>query len=994
MNDTRNARGSVWHRWDPHLHGPGTLRNNQFGQADPWEGYLQAIEKSDPPIRALGVTDYYTLSVYEEIAKRKAAGRLPKVDLIFPNIEMRFGIGTGANSPINFHLLVSPDDPNHVAEIKRFLKALTFEAHHDTFRCEHSDLVRLGRAHNASLIDDGALSEGANQFKVSLDQLRAELKRNIWAQENILIAVASGTGDGTAGLQNDASLTTLRREIERIAHIIFDSNSKARKFWLGQGVLDLEELEVSYGGPKPCLHGCDAHSSEAIITAAPERNCWIKGDLCFETLRQVCIEPDARVSIGPRAPLGAMPSQVITSVKVTEAPWLKTPGIPLNAGLIAIIGARGSGKTALADIIAAGASALSANISERSFVKRASEYLTDSNAELTWEDGESTSQALTDLDADDFFSISRVRYLSQQFVDNLCLAEGLTDELLGEIERVIYQAHPPDTRMGTTSFRELLDLRAERGRLKRERSEEALIAAGRELNVERERKASLQRLERERKEKADVIEKDKRDRKRLLNKGSTERSEQLDRVSTVAEQIRSNVEQGRRQQRALLVLKDEIDDTRTNDAPYRLRQLQENHEEAGISDESWKAFLLKFSGNVDEILTAAEKAIDTRLRQLVGPEEQQKAEAEDVPASTTSLLPPDAKLETLQLNLLDKEIERLRKLIGIDAENAKTFARLSERISRDEAELAKFDRNIETAKKADTKIKELIESRKISYASVFDGILDEEKQLNSLYEPLRLRLESEPGALGKLTFSVHRVADVGAWANSGEQLLDLRKNGPFKGKGSLLLAADNELKSAWETGSSEDVSEAMGRFRESHERGITEHAPVERSDPQGYRNWAERVSAWLYGTEHIKVVYGIQYEGLDIEQLSPGTRGIVLLLLYLAIDIDDDRPLLIDQPEENLDPKSINDELVERFRKAKLRRQIIIVSHNANLVVNADADQVIVAHCGQHKPGKLPEITYQSGSLENPKIRRQVCDILEGGERAFKERARRLRIKI
>jgi hypothetical protein len=64
------------------------------------------------------------------------------------------------------------------------------------------------------------------------------------------------------------------------------------------------------------------------------------------------------------------------------------------------------------------------------------------------------------------------------------------------------------------------------------------------------------------------------------------------------------------------------------------------------------------------------------------------------------------------------------------------------------------------------------------------------------------------------------------------------------------------------------------------------------------------------------------------------------------------------------------------------------------LVVNADADQVIVAHCGQHKAGKLPEITYQSGSLENPKIRRQVCDILEGGERAFKEWARRLRIKV
>jgi predicted ATPase len=133
---------------------------------------------------------------------------------------------------------------------------------------------------------------------------------------------------------------------------------------------------------------------------------------------------------------------------------------------------------------------------------------------------------------------------------------------------------------------------------------------------------------------------------------------------------------------------------------------------------------------------------------------------------------------------------------------------------------------------------------------------------------------------------------------------------------------------------------------------------------------------------------------VDIQQLSPGTRGIVLLLLYLAIDREDDRPLIIDQPEENLDPKSIFDELVSRFRHAKLRRQIVIVTHNANLVINTDADQVIVATCGAHRSGQLPEITYASGGLENPDIRQQVCEILEGGEDAFKERARRLRIRM
>ena len=88
------------------------------------------------------------------------------------------------------------------------------------------------------------------------------------------------------------------------------------------------------------------------------------------------------------------------------------------------------------------------------------------------------------------------------------------------------------------------------------------------------------------------------------------------------------------------------------------------------------------------------------------------------------------------------------------------------------------------------------------------------------------------------------------------------------------------------------------------------------------------------------------------------------------------------------------EKLVQRFREAKSRRQIIIVTHNANLVVNTDADQVIVAQAGPHRPGMLPEITYDSGGLENPRIRQQVCAILEGGETAFKERAKRLRVKL
>src|ERR1700731_3898990 len=119
-------------------------------------------------------------------------------------------------------------------------------------------------------------------------------------------------------------------------------------------------------------------------------------------------------------------------------------------------------------------------------------------------------------------------------------------------------------------------------------------------------------------------------------------------------------------------------------------------------------------------------------------------------------------------------------------------------------------------------------------------------------------------------------------------------------------------------------------------------------------NWANESSTFRVNRTIEVVVLNC---GVDIRKLSPGTRGIVLLLLYLALDDADDRPLIIDQPEENLDPKSVFDELVALFVAAKAKRQVIMVTHNANLVINTDADQIIVASAGPHPSGGLPPIT-------------------------------------
>lgn len=144
----------------------------------------------------------------------------------------------------------------------------------------------------------------------------------------------------------------------------------------------------------------------------------------------------------------------------------------------------------------------------------------------------------------------------------------------------------------------------------------------------------------------------------------------------------------------------------------------------------------------------------------------------------------------------------------------------------------------------------------------------------------------------------------------------------------------------------------------------------------------------IFAYDHIKLNYGLRYNGTELERLSPGTKGIVLLILYLAMDSEDVKPLVVDQPEENLDSESIYSLLSHYFRSAKALRQVIVITHNPNLVVNTDSDQVIVASADR-LGGSFPTFSYASGGLENTDIREKVCLILEGGEPAFLTREKR-----
>src|SRR5688500_5093059 len=101
--------GSSWRRWDPHIHTPGTLFADEY--AGNWDGFLAAIEQAVPQVEALGITDYCTIRSYKQFLAYRNNGRASNVQLVFPNVEFRLDISTGANKGVNVHLLFSPDDP-------------------------------------------------------------------------------------------------------------------------------------------------------------------------------------------------------------------------------------------------------------------------------------------------------------------------------------------------------------------------------------------------------------------------------------------------------------------------------------------------------------------------------------------------------------------------------------------------------------------------------------------------------------------------------------------------------------------------------------------------------------------------------------------------------------------------------------------------------------------------------------------------------------------
>ncbi len=286
------------------------------------------------------------------------------------------------------------------------------------------------------------------------------------------------------------------------------------------------------------------------------------------------------------------------------------------------------------------------------------------------------------------------------------------------------------------------------------------------------------------------------------------------------------------------------------------------------------------------------------------------------------------------------------------------------------AALSKLPEKISALRSEQIRLALEIHSEKQAQAEVY----------RNLYGPVQKFINSHELAKDKLNLEFRAELTNQDFADRLLGLLALNRRGSFMGVDEGRAKVESFTQATdW------DDAESISRFLELLDQALHEDqrenpaVPVQLRDQLLSKKKIEEVFDLLYGLEYIEPRYILRWDGKELSMLSPGERGTLLLVFYLLID-KGDMPLVIDQPEGNLDNHTVARVLVDCIREARKRRQVFLVTHNPNLAVVCDADQVVYASMDKSNGNA---ITYSSGSLENPDISQYVTDVLEGTRWAF-----------
>lgn len=1020
-----SERGSEWRIWDLHIHTPASFewRGAKFDRKHPdsaankklVDEMIKALNDAEPDVFAL--MDYWTFDGWFALKRRLAEPDAPKLTkTVFPGIELR--LAAPMRGRLNAHVLFSNELEDQI--LKDFL-------------------AHLRIALNGRPLSDAALMAFAREAPeallqphgIKLEQIAADDELAYIAGAKIIQLTCESYEDAIAKVPDDQAIGFMPYDtndglgdvkwtehysyflgLVRCSPIFESRNLDLRSAFVGEetpgnarfyagirkGLNDVSRLVVA-GSDAHCFVGAPGNADRRGYGDFPsDKKTWIKADPTFRGLQQAIREPAKRSFIG------LTPSKldyivgnktdfidkiVISKVQGSILPshWLNDVQLPLSSDLVAIIGNKGSGKSALADVLALlGNSRQTSHFSflrKERFRGKAGEPARQFEGSLIWQDGTITASNLNDNPPAQ--NVELVRYIPQGHFEDLCNAHvtGRSDAFEDELRSVIFSHTDDAIRLGALDFNQLIDnqestFRRQLNEFRKDLKRINLEIAGYEGQLHPLIKKSLleqlslkqrQLAEHEAVRPADV------------EKPSADLSPEQQATAATLEKIAAEIKRLEVERNAAQEAASQLSakSKAVKDVKEQIRLLQRTYDQFVFDTSKDLALLglpaanlVKVEINLDpldqlaETVLAEQEAIGVSTK--AGDEARQKFLVQQTEAKA-QLDQPQLIYQNYLL-AVDEWQRKRRELIGA-ADAPETVKGLEARISQIDA----LPESLETQRRY----------RQTLAGEIYDILDAQRRAREALFKPVQELIQSNSLIREdyKLGFKAKLGGSIEPFVSTLFTLLK-QNVGEFRGEDESF----NTVRRLGESVDFDNREEAVAFAQTLHDKIAGAAATIGDKvnygiDPMLRKDkTANEVYDLLFDFSYLEPRYSLLFQDAEIEQLSPGQRGALLLIFYLLVD-KGRTPIILDQPEENLDNETVVSLLVPVLTEAKKRRQIIMVTHNPNLAVVCDAEQIIWSHFDRANGQK---ISYTAGAIESPVINRHAVKVLEGTKPAFDNR--------
>ena len=1018
-----SKKGSEWEKWDLHIHTPSSI-NQQYGldNDETWEKFIYELENLPKEYKVIGINDYLFLDGYEKVLKYKKMGRLHNIDLILPVVEFRIemfaGVDFGNLKRINLHVIFSNDIENGTETIRsQFLNSLeqSYVIHKDGSEWNRAitkeSIEALGKkikefVPTEELNKFGTdLVEGFNNLNVKENKIFELLKRDVFT-DKYLIAIGKTEWDNLKW--SDTSISTKKSIINK-ADIVFTA-SESPEYWKSA------HQKLTNQNVKNLLLDCsDAHAFSSSSSKDRIGNCftWIKADTTFEGLKQILFEYSERVFVGDTPELiervSANKTKFIKSIEITNEPeysgskgtWFKDISIPINYGMVAIIGNKGSGKSALTDII--GLCGNSHNYEDFSFLNR--ERFLKNNlaknfiAKIVWENNDISSKNL--ITNVDYNAPERVRYLPQSFFDRL--TNNLDNyDFQRTLEDIVFSYLPDEEKLGKNSFNELINYKKESINKDVELISNELLEINKKLIFLEDKlhptyKEKLQKeLEIKEKELDEHIKnKPQEATNPELDEDTKEHhkeiSKQLGEKNSAKDSLTSEIDIT---QNKKITLNQEIQD---------LENIQEDFKRFETEIKSFislnKTKLEKYELSIDNVLKYEINLSSIEKKTNIKKKDYNKVKELLLKKEEIASNYPEDRHKEMEENSLIIKLAKLEsdinKLKGQLSQPHKKYQDYIEKLKKWQTKKHELEGNKETPQSInwykneldyiDNQLPAILSGERLKRIGKSKVILNKKLELVKIYNRLKSSVDIEikdyKDILGDYEINIDVSLKIKQnFSANFLSYINQNKKGSFfqidEGRNridNMTFLANLESNEGIEMFLS-DVIESLEYDKRSEYNNARRYISEQINNDKLLEFYN-----YIFSLGYLVPSYELKLGEKHLTELSPGEKGAMLIVFYLMLD-KNNIPLIIDQPEENLDNESIYKILVHFIRDTKKRRQVILVTHNPNLAIVGDAEQIIYVNIDKKNKNIF---SYESGAIENAPINKHASDILEGTLKAF-----------